>query len=111
MAENIERKRHGGALEELLKFQGASSTPVPARSPRERDLIEAAGRVFATADGQLVLDELLNFTLRRASWEPGKTPDYGYFREGQNNIAAWLSLLVRKSQDPTPTAMEGTPDA
>jgi len=55
-----------------------------------------------TADGRLVIETLLNATVRQASWVGGlmQSSDtilaYGLFREGQNSIAAMFAAAMHR---------------
>jgi hypothetical protein len=78
--------------------------PSVAKGKDASALSRAYFRLFSTADGQMVLNDLLALTLLRKSWD-GNRPlldgiAYGYMREGQNGLVAMiLSRIAAASQD------------
>lgn len=75
------------------------------KSQKEERVEQAAAftAVFRSAAGQIVLERLLDLTLRRASWLGRLSKDealtYGLFREGQNSIVAIImkELLIAET--------------
>lgn len=72
-----------------------------------RRVAQAAARTFASEDGRLVLEWLLDLTLRRMAWHAsfGVSVEQAYgagvHREGQNSIAiALLSLIEAGGHEP-----------
>lgn len=63
------------------------------QAQRDRYLA-ALATIFASDDGQVVLEELLNGTVRRVTFQtqigidPQQAHAYGCFREGQNSVVA-----------------------
>lgn len=73
-----------------------------------RAVAGAYARLFATDDGKLVLEHLLDVTLRRATWTAalGLTPDqaygHGVLREGQNSLAFFILSLIARGREEAP---------
>ena len=64
----------------------------------------AAARLYGTHDFQVILEWLLDLTLRKASWhaalgcDPAQAASYGVLREGQNSVVALLIGAIVKGQ-------------
>lgn len=56
-------------------------------------------RVFSTASGRKVLDWMIKHTLDTPTWLPGRSPDVGYFREGQNNLVRQIKSKIEKAKN------------
>lgn len=54
---------------------------------------------FGTPSGKKVLEWLTLHTLESPTWWPGKPPDYGYFREGQNSLMRQIKDKIKKAKD------------
>lgn len=82
-----------------------------------RDLVRAreqaaacAAQVFATDEGKVVLEFLLDATLRRPLFLPGLGPEglvYAAHREGQNSIVWQLVQAIAIGRRETPPNREG----
>ncbi|WP_054782860.1 hypothetical protein [Pseudovibrio denitrificans] len=63
---------------------------------RRTQYLAALATVFSSEEGQLVLDELLNGTVRRIKFhtqlgiDPWQSHAYGCYREGQNSVVAMI---------------------
>ncbi len=56
---------------------------------RNKDYL-AIARCFSTDTGIEALKVLKRRSTNLPTWVPGTTPDYGYYREGQNSIAGFI---------------------
>lgn len=67
--------------------------------------LEACAEVANSEAGRIMLDGILEMTLRAPTWPGGlglgrdKLADFGLFREGQNSIAAILLLSIRRHEE------------
>lgn len=99
-------------MDELEKRFGI--TP-QARTARKRDedrrkaLASAAAKIFATKEGEMVLEWMLDQTFRRFTFavmqhpDPGQAAFYGAFREGQNAmVLTVLQMIAQGRGDPLP---------
>jgi hypothetical protein len=88
--------------------------PAMARDGKQSRIVEIAGRVFGTSEGQELLGYLCAMTVDRSmlpasvvSQQPmtcAETVPYVAFREGQNSVVQQLALLVRQANQPKPGA-------
>lgn len=54
---------------------------------------------FGTPSGKKVLEWLVTHTLDSPTWWPGRPPDYGYFREGQNSLMRQIKDKITKANE------------
>lgn len=54
---------------------------------------------FSTPSGKKVLEWLTEHTLESPTWWPGKPPDYGYFREGQNSLMRQIKDKIKQANE------------
>lgn len=104
----------GGGWETLSQLaQDTQAGPTGPDLAYER-VCQAAARLVETPDGKLVVEWLLDLTLRKASWhgQLGQSVEqiatYGLIREGQNSLAALLVGAILKGQGAAPPAPRDT---
>ncbi|MDD7908673.1 hypothetical protein PUV47_01980 [Pseudovibrio exalbescens] len=112
---NLQRDDWGGIEKLMGRFaadpQAKERSAQEERAAHERRAryLAALAAVFSTEDGRLVLEELLNGTLRRTTFQtqfgvdPLQAYAHGAFREGQNAVVATiLKDLAEVGRDHTP---------
>tara|TARA_Y100000310_G_scaffold25794_1_gene24656 strand:+ start:576 stop:869 length:294 start_codon:yes stop_codon:yes gene_type:complete len=60
---------------------------------------KAIARMFATKEGEEVMDFLTDAYLHQPCWAPGFTTDYGFFREGQNTLIRELQARIKRAKE------------
>ena len=63
---------------------------------KEECLLYAA--VFNTSAGQKILAKL-KATLESPTWSPDRKPEYGYYREGQNDVIRHIINRINKAKE------------
>lgn len=98
----------GGAPE--LKMEAAKPI-AEAIDKADAEIKRAFVRFYNTDDGKVVLDWMLDQTLRRSCWHPGNTPTldectvFGLQRGGQNSIAvSFMKMIDDGRKLPPPSA-------
>jgi hypothetical protein len=77
----------------------------------------AAARIFSTPEGELVLDAILDKTLRRTCYfamlgiDPGQVAMFGAFREGQNALVTEILRLIAEGRGEPQPPQRGVQDA
>ena len=100
----------GGGWETLAQMGADLADPSPTKSEQAYErLAGAAARVAATPDGKILVEWLLDLTLRKTSWhgqlglDVNKIAAFGLLREGQNSIVALLVGAILKGSGAAPT--------
>lgn len=92
-AEGITKNIAAGGWEMLASKVGNPAREV-GMSEKTKALNVAYAHVFSSAEGKMVLEDLLDQTLRRATWDGNRSLEqaatYGLMREGQNSIVACI---------------------
>ena len=89
------------------RMNQAPSTETKAARQR---LASAAARIFDGADGELLLQTLIDTTLMRQIFvtqlgvDPMQAHVYGAFREGQNAVVSQILKLIAEGRGDTPPA-------
>lgn len=103
----------GGGWDALATSVADLSKPGSDQAQMAYDRIcQAAARMAASDDGRLVLDWLVDLTLRKASWhgQLGMSVEqiatYGLLREGQNSLVALLLGAILKGQGGAPLSRD-----
>ncbi len=70
----------------------------------ENNLAQVAKRVFATKDGEALLNALRQRTVERSSFPASATDGHAMalmmaLREGENNICRWLEVLNKPQEN------------
>jgi len=103
-----------GSADELVRQLFGAPSEEQQKALEEQHLADlavaqAAARVFSTDDGRLVLEHLLDVTLRRptfiahANLDPMRAYAHGVMREGQNQIVfVLLQAIARGRQQDLP---------
>jgi len=55
-------------------------------------------KIFSSAEGQIVLDDLKSRTIDKPSWFPGADEHYGYVREGQNAVVREILQRIERAK-------------
>lgn len=77
----------------------------------------AAAKIFSTPEGELVLETILDKTLRRTTYfamlgmDPGSVAMFGAFREGQNALVTEILRLVAEGRGEPKPPQRGVQDA
>ena len=56
-------------------------------------------KAFSTESGKKVLEWMIKYTLESPTWWPGRPAEFGYFREGQNNLVRQLKSKVENARN------------
>lgn len=56
-------------------------------------------KCFSTASGRKVLEWMTKFTLDSPTWWPGRPAEFGYWREGQNNLVRQIKSKINNAKD------------
>lgn len=95
-------------IDDLLDNPGGATPKAAEMSDAERAWAEATARVLATPDGELMMEGLLDRTLRRASWayqlgmDPLQIAMLGVRREGQNSIPHMMLQAAARGREQQP---------
>lgn len=102
-------------------WQGLEGIAGAVHSPQQGEVdvayervCQAAARLAATDDGKILLEWILDLTLRKASWHGTlgasieQIATYGLVREGQNSLAALILGAILKGQGAAPLTVRDT---
>jgi len=71
----------------------------PPQSDTEQGMLDRAiAHVLDSPDGEKMLEWLTNAYLGQPSWAPGYSPDFGYFREGQNTLVREILMRANRAR-------------
>lgn len=101
-----------GAIDQRLDPQAAHAKQEENKVARQA-LAHATAKLFATPDGEKLLEHILDKTLRRVAFytqlglDPHQTVAWGAFREGQNALVVEIIRLIAEGRnEPPPPARE-----
>ena len=55
-------------------------------------------KAFTSPSGKKVLEWMIKYTLDSPTWWPAKPKEYGYFREGQNNLVRQIKSKIENAK-------------
>lgn len=56
-------------------------------------------KAFSTPAGKKVLAWMTLYTLDSPTWWPGKPPEFGYYREGQNHLVRQIRSKIENARN------------
>lgn len=56
-------------------------------------------KCFSTASGKRVLEWINKYTLDSPTWWPGRPAEFGYWREGQNNLVRQIKSKINNAKE------------
>ena len=74
-------------------------TPPPQTDTEQHEIDRALAQTFESESGKIAMAFLESAYLNTPSWAPGYSPDYGFFREGQNTLVREIKARISRAKE------------